>query len=721
MRKLIFLLLLCGVILPGFSQNANIDEWEDALESAVLDTQKVMLLQKLSWEWKDQNLKKADTYIEEAIKLAKEINFIEGQAISFKTKGVLHWYRGEIAEAIGLFEISLSQYKEIGDKQGIANIYNNLGLAHQMMGDYTKAVDFLKEAFSIREEINDLEGIATSCNNLGVIYQMLGAYDYALNNHLRALEIRKIQDDSKNAARSLMNIGNVYAILEDHEKAMDHFARSLEIVEELSDTRGMADAYANLGENQFAIDSFDRAFTHYEKALDLRRDLEDQTGIRESLTDLGRVSSEKGDLKQAIDYHKQALAVAQEIEDKPAELNAKLFLGEALYSQKKLDQAEELLSGSLKLAEELETKVELSKAHHLLAELAGDRGKIEKALKHQIAYSDVKDAIFDEEKAQSLRRMQVVYETDKQKTQIASLEEDFSKAEFQKYGLLIFIVSLILAGLSWFLYYKYRSESRTAKMLYSKNKAIEFRNQQLAISNADLEQFAYVVSHDLKQPLRTIGSFVGLIERRYQALLDEEGKEYINYVTAGVKQMHKLLSELLAYSQLGKEAERELVDLNKVLSTSLNNLRGPINEEGAIITMDNLPLIMGNEKSQILLFENLIGNALKYSGDKRPEVEIKYEDMGNDHLISVKDNGIGIDSEYISKIFTVFQQLHGPEEFNGTGIGLAVCQKVVLQHSGEIWVESELGKGSTFFIRLSKDQISEEEIKSIDAELVLTI
>ncbi|MEL6255520.1 MAG: tetratricopeptide repeat protein [Bacteroidota bacterium] len=700
--SLLYILLLS---FPAFAQSEKIEQWEHELSEVFSDTQKVILLQKLAWEWKDADLAKADEYADKAIFLANELGFARGQAKSYKTKGVLHWYKGEMEDANQSFYTALEKFELIGDKKGQANIYNNLGLAQQMGGDYSQAIEFLSQAYKIRTEINDLEGVATSCNNLGVIYQMLGAYDYSLNNHLRALEIYEALNNDKNKARSLLNIGNIYAITKDHEKAHMHFEKALALLGEGDDKRGLADTYSNLGENSFSLNKYAEAQSFFQKSLDLRRNLKDPVGMRESFTDLGKVLDVRGEHGEALKAHEQALKLAREIEDPGSQLIALLFLGEHLKKGGKLEVARTNLEEALQISEETGSKAEEAKAHRLLAEYYEDIGDTQSALKNQIAYADIRDDIFDEEKAQSLRRMQIVYETEEKENQIVALEEDYSEAVFEKYSLLVLIVIIVLFGVSWFLFYRFRSEARTSKLLYEKNREIEFHNQQLAISNAELEQYAYVVSHDLKQPLRTIGSFAGLLERRYREVLDNEGKEYIDYITKGVKQMHQLLTDLLNYSRLDKADGMEEVDLNESLNLSIENLREQIEETKAIIISDELPSITGNMSSQVLLFQNLLSNAMTYSGGKRPEIEINYKDQGDRHLLSFKDNGIGIEEAYMDKIFTVFQQLQGRDEYGGTGIGLSICQKVVLRHNGKIWLESKKGEGTTFHINFPKQRI----------------
>ena len=226
---------------------------------------------------------------------------------------------------------------------------------------------------------------------------------------------------------------------------------------------------------------------------------------------------------------------------------------------------------------------------------------------------------------------------------------------------------------------------------------VKIRTEELAKSNSELANFAYIASHDLREPLRMITSFLQLLERRYKDQLDQDANDFINYAVDGSKRLNDMITDLLEYSKLTRiEPKFTKVNLNKVLDDALINLVIPIEENNAIITYDNLPTINGDENSLIMILQNLIGNAIKYHGPNQPKIHISVKKEKNQNIISVKDNGIGIKPEHLKRIFKVFQRLHRQEEYPGTGIGLAIAQKIVQQHGGKIWVESEYGKGTTF-------------------------
>jgi len=225
--------------------------------------------------------------------------------------------------------------------------------------------------------------------------------------------------------------------------------------------------------------------------------------------------------------------------------------------------------------------------------------------------------------------------------------------------------------------------------------------EELVRSNKELEQFAYIASHDLQEPLRTISSYVQLISRRYTNRLDGEAEEFMNYVVSAAVHMQTLLSDLLAYSRVGSSGGRfKLTDLNAALARATTNLKTLINDSNAVIEHEGLPAVYSDEVQMVQVFQNLIGNAIKFRGSGPPSVHIA-ADMDNDEwVICVSDNGIGIDPKYFGRVFHIFKRLHSRGKYDGTGIGLAVCKKIVERHGGRIWVESEPGKGSTFYFTI---------------------
>ena len=227
------------------------------------------------------------------------------------------------------------------------------------------------------------------------------------------------------------------------------------------------------------------------------------------------------------------------------------------------------------------------------------------------------------------------------------------------------------------------------------------QNEELLHINAELERFAYVTSHDLKEPLRMITGYLGLLSKRYESTLNEEAMEFVNFAVDGAKRMEVLITDLLTYSRMGpRQKKNEEVDGEKLFSRSVLDLKAVIDESGAEVTHDPLPTFIGDSTQLGQVFLNLMGNAIKYHGNEKPKVHVSAMRSENEWRFSVSDNGIGMEPQYRERIFLLFQRLHTRAEYPGTGIGLAICKKVIEGHDGRIWVESESGKGSTFYFTI---------------------
>jgi two-component system, chemotaxis family, sensor kinase Cph1 len=230
---------------------------------------------------------------------------------------------------------------------------------------------------------------------------------------------------------------------------------------------------------------------------------------------------------------------------------------------------------------------------------------------------------------------------------------------------------------------------------------LEELTDDLEISNRALEQFAYVSSHDLREPLRMITSFLQLLKKRYEDDLDKDAHDFINYAVEGAKRLDMMLTDLLNFSKIGtQESELRYLHSEKIVEQALTNLKTFIYDNNADVTYDSLPIIYANEYHMVQLFQNLIGNGIKFHDNEDPKVHISVKKEYNEYTFAVEDNGIGIEKQHLDRIFTIFQRLHGRQQYDGSGIGLAISQRIVQANGGKIWATSKQGEGSTFYFTI---------------------
>ena len=253
-------------------------------------------------------------------------------------------------------------------------------------------------------------------------------------------------------------------------------------------------------------------------------------------------------------------------------------------------------------------------------------------------------------------------------------------------------------------------ERKTKQLNEELERRVQERTRELMRSNEELQQFAKIASHDLQEPLRAVQGFAQLLARRYNGQLDTDGNQFIEFILNGTERMQKLIQSVLEHSNIStNEQETEAVEVSSVIKEVMKNLNQSIVDSKATIVFGELPAIPVERSQLIQLFQNLISNAIKYAGDKTPYIVISAEKSVDEWLFSVQDNGIGIDNKYTDRIFDMFARLHGRIKYSGTGMGLAICKKIVTANGGKIWMESESGEGSLFFLTLPDKKVPKDK------------
>jgi signal transduction histidine kinase len=537
----------------------------------------------------------------------------------------------------------------------------------------------------------------------------MGNYDVAHEIALKRLRVTEMEQDSYNIALSHQVLSEIEVRQKDYENALEHVQQSSAIFEALHNTDQlsfnmdlMGDIYHNTGRYEEALSFkirscqvvdttgslYDNAYCNYTIAL--------------TLSKLGRV-------EEALSLFKLALASFRKAGLPEETALTKACLGETLTLDGQCDEGIAMLRQALGEAEGLSMSPLRRDVLEKMVQASKQCGLIEGAFFYLEKYIAVNDSLNNQNTKVRIANLSNQYELEKKNAEVVALTQ---KEKYKTRFILSLLAGLVLLFgflvVGYFLLKKQRSYSR---QLDAKNAQIELQiedihqaNEKLKNANLELEQFAYLASHDLKAPLRTIGNYASLINRRYAAKLDEDGVTFLKFITEAAKHMNALLEDIFAYSKLGKgELQLEEVNLEEKFHLSLRLLHETIEASMAKITSDQLPTVFGNPTQLYQLVQNLLDNALKFVPQGRnPEIALKATDIGNAYHFQVQDNGIGIPPAKQEEVFTIFKRLHSREAYSGTGIGLAICKKIVEAHGGSIWVESDGMSGTTFHFTLRK-------------------
>lgn len=571
------------------------------------------------------------------------------------------------------------------------------------------AIDLVEEA--IRLAIDNKLGVelANSIHTLGELKWGSNKYEDAIACFHQASSLREQIQDTLGIIDSDLQIGNIYLRKNHLDEAEYFYRKATELCQKISYEKGRIDANIALANVLYEKGEKEQAEIYLESALELAERIGYKKGEVRGFITLGKNALKNKDNEKATANFSRALAEIRALDDPYLLLVVLPLAGIALKgAPQEQAKAEELIMESLNLAREMGLRTNELESLTALAQIYESNGSFEKAYRIEKQRFDLNQKITKENKGQSMSDVLVKYlGRDKRVNELQSSNEILKNKQqiSQLYLVSAFILVVSIFMIVGILAYQLRKQTKAKLEVLKANLLLEETNKQLSESNSALERFAYVASHDLKEPLRTISSFTTLIARKYQSLLDEKGKEYINFVVDGVAHMNYLLDDLLQYSRLvnKKDFTTESVNLNQVVASIEKVLGHKIGERNAQIEYPEMPIVSSNSLHMHQLFQNLIANGLKFNDKSIPKVEIGCKKEDNKYLISVKDNGIGIDKQYHHKIFEMFQRL-SKNEYTGTGVGLAICQKIIELNEQEIWLESTLGEGTTFFFYLPMEQ-----------------
>jgi signal transduction histidine kinase len=636
---------------------------------------------------------------------------------------------------------ALSLAQKHNDSELIYDAYHRLARIEELNSENQKAHRYFKQELTVVDLVSDdtkrdIYGeVSTSCMNVG-------EYKTAFELITKCHELGTRNNNTKILQQSCLSFGSFYTAINDFEKATQYLVKSVEYSLKMGNANQICDSYLRLSDVYLKSKNFDLAIKSVEKAMFWVEKVDNYTyphyyiyqGYGQTLSGCGKYQaaiailekalamSEKEDDKsttasiyidladiynQINDYPKAEKCYSEGLNLNTALSNLELMsyqngYGVLLTKQGKYDKAITYLKKSEALADLYNSKVILQKNYASLSlayEKKGDKSQSLICLKKSVA---LQDSIFSEDNTKRIAEAQFKYDLKKSEEQVTAMKE--RQLTYGAGGIFLFSVILIA-----FLVFYSKSKDEKNKLLTSKNEEIKVKNRQLEESNEILRQFAFASAHDLKEPLRSINSFVNIIQKRYLKDAPTEAHEYMGYVTTGVKRMENLLNALLEYASVLTDdtLEKKENDLSKLLNLVLEKHQNLINEKKAIVRGPSVfPTIFMGEGHLKLLLDNLVSNALKFS-KMDAQIEVNYSITDTEFIVSVKDKGIGLDKSYGDKIFKLFQRLDRVTHKESVGVGLTICKNIVDKYAGRIWFDSVVNEGTTFFIAFPKSMISD--------------
>ena len=571
-------------------------------------------------------------------------------------------------EALRIAKDGLFLLKNIeAEDEIIAELYQSLVQAYLKSQDYGNLEEYASTLLEVSCSLQDVEKEIVALNNLAIVNSIRNDFKTAMGYFIDALELGRKIAYRQSIANSLINIGTIYAHLQNHDEALKRYLNIIEGYQDVLEINTLAIVYNNVGNINYRKNDVEQAHFYFKKTLELAKESQYQEMIALALTQISRAYRLENNTTEALIFAEESRQLMADLGDVNGKQINLINLGQLHYDLGDFESAILLTEQGLEVSIAAEDELNTMKAYELLATIYAYLKDFEKAYTYQFAYTQLQESVENEQRNLQAVDIEIRYDIREKQLQIEQLQR----------------------------------ENEYQGQLLEQSKQIEQQNIELTQANEELQQFAYVVSHDLKEPLRMIASYIQLMLRRLPKEISSDGGDietYSNFINEGVTRMNLLLDGLLQYATVGEEKEeKEALDIKEIAEYATFNLKLLIQESEAQINIGEMPTLNILASRFTQLFQNLISNAIKFrKPNTTPIINITCEKRKKEYLFKVSDNGIGISAEHRERVFVIFQRLHTRKQYEGTGIGLSICQKIITRLGGKIWVEGEVGLGTTF-------------------------
>lgn len=592
--------------------------------------------------------------------------------------------------------------QSVGTPVSLSKAYNLKGIfkakknypADSIAADYVKALAYTKESGVIERQLS-------SFNNIGVVYQNDGQFYKALEHFYDGLEVAETHQINSHPSRGLLlgNIGSVYQEFGDIKKANNYYSQALSFADEI----GSDYLKSTYGDNYIATlyptGNYDKMIQQSLELIELQKKLKDNESLIDSYNNLAKAHIELGEFERTQKYLEAAENLINEGQLENFRNTVNVTKIRLFQLQNRIDEAIELGLTTYSFALEKDHFNKLLACVTLLIELFEEKGDKEKSNFYRTEFI----RLSKEKNASNHLILLDNYEKNYAKSLESKLEASEMKRNFNRIILwVLFLTSLIIGYYATRNRRLYKSSEIAKENLSKSNQEL----QQYIESNKELENFAHIAAHDIKAPLHTISSFIGLLKKKSSIAYNEKDKEYFHFIETAASQLSKLVNDLLSFSKIDTEKNNfEKLDTQYLIENVLKKLKVVMQEKSVVIESKNIPeSIIGDRLKLDRVFQNLLTNAIKFCPkDRIPSITIEGSTTPEAYIFKIKDNGIGIPEEDINQIFMPFKRLHSADQFKGTGLGLSIVKKLIQQHKGDIQIESKLNEGTTFSFSILKN------------------
>ena len=637
-----------------------------------------------------------------ALDLAYKLDNKKLIIIVYRAQGNIFEENNRLNDAYSCYHKALSLIDDVPTNLTL-DIYLDWAIINKKLSKYDVTRDYYQRALDLAYKAHDLEIVEFAYSGFGTLNGALGEFDKAIDYHLQAKEIAEKRNNITGVISALVNISTVYTQSKNYQLAYGFLKKGYDLACSVKDSMRIAYIFNIYGKALNAEKKYKEAIVYHLKALNYCELSNNKAMIAQTLGFMVDVYTQMKEFESAEKTFKRCFEYSSYF-DFYEQPNLYLSIGYFYLKTKRPNEASDALKKSLDLASERGFIDLIQKAHRGIADVYQQLGDNKQAIKHIKIAKIFGDSIFNGDKITRIAEAQYKFDMSKaeaeHKLSIAKSETELQVLRLNQNRIILFLVSILLgAVLTFFIFYT-KQKSKNNFILSQKSIEIQLKNSRLEKSNEVLQQFAYASAHDLKEPLRSISGFVSIINRKYAQLLPPESHEFLNFVVVGVKRMETLIAALLEYSTLASDEEdiKQATPVLNVLHDVNANLHSVISEKNAEVAyLGYLPALKISRLHLTQLFQNLIGNALKFC-NKKPLVQVTGKLNNDQYILEIKDNGIGIKKEYSDKIFLLFQRLSRSAQYEGTGIGLAICKQIVDKYEGTIRFESVEKEGATFIL-----------------------